>query len=54
MQIMTIIVGVILHYFIPHLRKAMPFLWFLTPCLKTKEHALFEVHSKIVLLLLAT
>ena len=46
MKIVTIVVGVTIHYLIPHLRKSMPFLWFLSPWLKAKEQALFEVHSK--------
>ena len=47
MQIMTVVVGIFIHYFIPHLRKSMPWLWFLNPCLKSKEHHIFEVQSKL-------
>lgn len=50
LHVIAIILGAILHYIIPQMRKHLPCLCVAAPILKAKEHGLFEVNrlSKIM------
>nr|CAB3264711.1 pecanex-like protein 1 [Phallusia mammillata] len=50
LYIMVGVIGAVLHYFIPQLRKHLPWLLFSRPILKSKEHGLFEVKNAAVLM----
>ena len=39
----TVLIGIINHYLLPHARKENPYLCFTQPCLKSPEYSLFEV-----------
>lgn len=44
-KLFLIVVGVFVHYVIPHLRKQLPWLCIARPMLRSHEHGLFEVQS---------